>query len=188
MIDRGGQLAAPVWLHSAETPMKTGFRRRAVHATCCLVLAHAPTCRAVPPPPEADSTAVPATMSSDSLTIALDAPATLSAGRSDSITIRLTNRTDRTLDLSLRGRDITFDLIVSREDGTVIWRRLEGEVVPAILRLEQLAPRAELVLEATWDGRDQAGRPLPPGNYGLRGEVLTETAPLVTPERRLRIE
>jgi hypothetical protein len=127
-------------------------------------------------------------MSSDSLTIVLDAPATLAAGRTASITIRLANRTDRTLDLSLRGREIAFDLIVSREDGTVIWRRLEGEVVPAILRLEQLAPGTELVLEATWDGRDQAGRPVPPGSYTLRGEILTDAAPLVPPEHRFRIE
>jgi hypothetical protein len=77
---------------------------------------------------------------------------------------------------------------VSREDGALVWRRLEGEVVPAILRLEQLAPGAELALEAIWDGRDQAGRVLPPGSYSLRGEVLTDGTPLVTPEHWFRIE
>lgn len=168
--------------------MRAGFSRRDVYAAVCLVLANATTCRDTPPPPRADSTAVPTAMSSDSLAITLDAPATLAAGRSVIITIRLTNRTDRTLDLSLRGREIVFDLIVSREDGAVVWRRLEGEMIPAILRLEQLAPGAELVLEATWDGRDQRGRPLPSGNYALRGEVLTDAAPLATPERRFRIE
>jgi hypothetical protein len=169
--------------------MKAGFSRRDVYAAVCLVVANATTCRDTPPPPEADSSPpAPTTVSSDSLAITLDAPATLAAGRSTTITIRLTNRTDRTLDLSLRGREIVFDLIVSRDDGAVVWRRLEGEVVPAILRLEQLAPGAELVLEATWDGRDQRGRPLPPGNYALRGEVLTDGATLVTPERRFRIE
>jgi hypothetical protein len=169
--------------------MKTGSRGPAVYATCCLVLANATTCRDTPPPPEGDSSPpAPTTVSSDSLAIALEAPAALAGGRSAIITIRLTNPTDRTLDLSLRGREIAFDLIVSREDGTVVWRRLEGEVVPAILRLEQLAPGGELALEAIWDGRDQRGRTLLPGNYALRGEVLTDAAPLATPQRRFRIE
>ncbi len=169
--------------------MKAGFRRPALYATWCLALADATTCRDTPPPPEADtSPPAPTTVSSDTLTIALDAPATLPGSHTATITIRLTNPTDRTLELALRGREIVFDLIVSREDGVVVWRRLEGEVVPAILRLEQLAPGAQLSLEATWDGRDQRGRPLPPGNYLLRGEVLTDGAPLVTPEQRFRVE
>ena len=93
--------------------MKTGSRRPVTYGLFCLVLANATTCRDTPPPPEADSSPpASTTVSSDSLAITLDAPATLAAGPSATITIRLTNQTDRTLDLSLRGREIVCDLIV----------------------------------------------------------------------------
>lgn len=132
---------------------------------------------------EADET--PAT--SDSLRLRLETPERVTAGEAVPMTLRAENVTDGPVELHLRGREIVFDLVVTRSDGTVAWRRLEGEVVPAILRLETLPAGEALVLEATWDQRANDGSPVAPGVYTVRGELLTEAEPLVTPTDTLRI-
>lgn len=103
------------------------------------------------------------------------------------ITLRVENVGSRPLDLYLRGRTIAFDLVVSRPDGTVIWRRLHDEMIPAILRLETLAPGAALELEDVWDQRSNDGELVTPGDYLVHGELLSEEQPLVTPAEPLRI-
>jgi hypothetical protein len=125
---------------------------------------------------------------SDSLRLSLDLPRTIRAGAAVPISVRVENTTDRTLDLYLRGRTIAFDLVVSDEGGEIVWRRLEGEVIPAILRIEPLPAGESLTLEATWDQRTNAGDPVDPGMYTVRGELLTESDPLATPTERFRIE
>jgi len=64
---------------------------------------------------------------------------------------------------------------------------LEGEFVQAILRIETLAPGGTLELNATWNQRSNTGERVQPGAYTVRGELLTEGAPLVTAEVPLRI-
>lgn len=123
----------------------------------------------------------------DSLKILLDAPDTVRAGEPVPVTIRVQNISDRPLDLYLRGRTIAFDVIVTGSDGTVVWRRLADEVIPAILRLETLGPGETLELTDTWDQRSNAGQAVSPGGYTVRGEILAEGEPLVTPTRPLRI-
>lgn len=140
----------------------------------------------VTPQPSASETAVAATPS-DSLRLWLDAPAEVRAGEPVPITLRAENITERSLDLYLTGRTIAFDLTVTDEDGAVVWRRLEDEVIPAILRLETLEPGETLELEDTWEQRSNDGEPVAPGAYTVRGEILTEEEPLVTPEAPLRI-
>lgn len=103
------------------------------------------------------------------------------------ITVRAENITARSLDLYLTGRPIAFDLIVTDLTGAVVWRRLEGEVIAAALRIETLAPGDTLELTDTWDQRTNAGEPVVPGAYTVRGEILAEDQPLVTPSRTLRI-
>lgn len=125
---------------------------------------------------------------SDSLHLWLELPNRVRAGEPVPIALRVKNVTDRPLELHLTGRTIAFDLIVALEDGTVVWRRLEGEVIPAILRLETLGPGETLTLEETWDQRSNAGETVGPGTYTVRGELLTEGEPLVAPSVSLRIE
>ena len=124
---------------------------------------------------------------SDSLRLSLDLPDRARPGETVPMTFRVENVTDRTLSLHLTGREIAFDIIVERTDGTTVWRRLEGEVVRSILRLETLEPGQALTLEAAWDQHSDAGDPVPPGQYRVRGELLTEGESLLSPPRPLRI-
>lgn len=137
---------------------------------------------AVVPPQDA-----PPPSLSDSLSLALTLPKGVGAGQSVAITLVVENVTDRSLDLYLRGRTIAFDLIVTAPDGAVVWRRLEGDVIPAILRIETLPPGGRLELSDEWDQRTNAGRPVASGEYLVRGELLTEAEPLVSPTGRLRV-
>jgi hypothetical protein len=118
--------------------------------------------------------------SSDSLRLQLQAPADAAAHSPVSFRLRAENTTDRTLELYLRGREIAFDIVVLDERGGEVWRRLEGAVIPAILRLEPLAPGAALELGTEWDGA-------PPGDYTAHAELLTDGAPLRTPSVHLRL-
>lgn len=136
-----------------------------------------------PSAPEAD---VPATVS-DSLRLWLEVPDEVRAGDSVPIALRVENVSDEPIDLHLRGRTIAFDLVVAGADGEVAWSRLEGEVIPAILRVETLGSGERLELEDTWDQRSNAGEAVAPGDYSVRGELLTEGEPLSTPSVPLRI-
>lgn len=124
---------------------------------------------------------------SDSLRLELDVPAEARVGLPLPITLRVENAGDRPIDLYLRGRTIAFDIVVRREDGEVVWRRLEHEVIPAILRLETLAPRQVLELHTEWNLETGTGSPVPPGSYVVQGTLLTEGPELSTPLVTLRV-
>jgi hypothetical protein len=110
----------------------------------------------------------------DSLSFRVEAPATAPAGEPVPIVLRLTNRTARALTLTLQGRPLAYDVSVITEQGVTVWRRLEGEVVTAILALRTLAPGASLTFEAVWNGQDH-GRPARPGRYRVEGRLPTDT-------------
>jgi hypothetical protein len=131
-------------------------------------------------------TGVSATQS-DSLELSLEVPQQVRAGDPVRLTIRVENTSGRTLDLYLRGREIAFDVIVSNVTGDVVWRRLEDELLQAILRIETLQAGATLELSTTWNQRTSAGEPAPPGMYAARGQVLTEADPLNTTDVPFRI-
>ena len=117
----------------------------------------------------------------DRLRLRLDVPERVRAGEPVAVVIRVENVGDSPLELYLRGRTIAFDVIVSSAAGLPVWRRLYGEIVPAILRLETMAPGATLELVHGWDQRTNEGDAVAPGVYGVRGELLTDAEPLVTP-------
>jgi hypothetical protein len=151
----------------------------------------APERAAAPPPAQlaADTPAeAPVTVTSnDSLRLHLDMPGEVAVGEAVPITVRAENITDRTIDLYLTGRPIAWDVIITDATQTMVWRRLEGEIIAAALRIETLAPGDSLVLSGEWDQQRRDGRAVPPGTFTVRAEILTETEPLVTPARELRI-
>jgi hypothetical protein len=125
---------------------------------------------------------------SDSLRVETVAPSRVRAGEPVPITLRLINTTSKPLTLYLRGRTIAFDLTVTRANGEVVWRRLEGETVPAILQVKELAPGEVLELEDTWDQATKLEEPASPGNYTVQGAVLTDQPePIWTPAVPVRI-
>ena len=103
------------------------------------------------------------------------------------ITLRVINSGAGPLELSLLGRSPVFAITVSRLDGDVVWRRLEGETAPMILQLRTLAPGETLALHDDWDQRTNRGKLVELGDYVVEGALLTDGQPLRTPEASLRI-
>lgn len=106
--------------------------------------------------------------------VTLHAPRTATVGTAIPIIMRIENKSDAPLELYLRGRKATYDFLVTASGGDVVWRRLEGEVVQAILRLEVLGPGQILEFRDSWDQRDNAGELVAPGAYTIRGTVLSD--------------
>jgi hypothetical protein len=141
--------------------------------------------RFLPPPILPDAALME--LAPDSLGLDLVLPPRVRAGEPVPITLRVQNRTERALDLYLRGRSITFDVVVARPSGEVAWQRLEDEIIPAIVHLRMLAPNEQLELETVWDQRTNKGKPVEPGEYTARGLLLVEGDPPETTLVPLRI-
>lgn len=142
-----------------------------------------------PGPTVAGASATPPTtsMANDSLRLILELPDSVEAGRDVPMTLLATNPTDRPLDLYLTSEPPAFDLTVTDSAGEVVWRRLEGEILTMVLRLETLEPGGTLSLSDVWDQRDAEGAPVPPGTFTVRGELLTEQGPVPTKPQTLTI-
>lgn len=110
----------------------------------------------------------------DSLEISLSAPSQACAGDHVPITIMVRNRQARTAGLASVGPDITFDIVIVRDDA-LVWRRLEGQTIPLSLQIRMLEPGASIVLTDTWHATVDAGV------YALRGRIPTDAEPLETP-------
>jgi hypothetical protein len=123
----------------------------------------------------------------DSLRLDLLLEPRVRAGEPVPIRLRAQNVTQRALDLYLRGRTITFDVVIAHAAGDVVWRRLEGEIIPAIVHLRPLAPGERLEVETVWDQRTKDGRAVEAGEYVVHGLLLVEGEPLRTPPKSLTI-
>lgn len=102
-----------------------------------------------------------------------------------SLIFTVENRGNRFVELTLRGRP-AHDFVVSKPDGTEIWRWAHGKTVQPLLIPKILNPGDYLRFEAKWDQRDNEGRPVPLAHYVVRG--LLNVAPdkqLKTPPTRL---
>ena len=116
-----------------------------------------------------------ATVPADSPKVELDVAREVSAGTPVSMTLRVTNTSDRPLQLYLRGRPIAFDLVVRRGDGTVVWRKLAGAMIAMVLQLKTLAPGETLELKDVWRQKTTDGSPAEPGDYTVTGSLLTDS-------------
>lgn len=110
----------------------------------------------------------------EGVVVAVEVPTSVAVGNPVPIKVRLSNTTSSPQDLYLRGREITFDIAVTDSAGDAVWRRLEGEVIQAIIQLRTLAPNETIELTHTWDQRSQRGERVPPGRYTLRANILTD--------------
>lgn len=163
-------------------PRRSGLHnaaRRAPHAAACALALAAPTWTG--------STTVSTPAPSDSLALILLVPDSVRAGEPVRFTLRVQNRSQRALDLYLRGRTPTLDVVLTDTAGAVVWRRFEGQVIPAIVHLRTLGPGEQFELEATWDQRTAPGTWATPGSYTARGLLLAEGEPLASPAAPFRI-
>ena len=169
------------------------MRRRVFVAAHAVVALVALACRPVPnegvdtsaaataTPPPRSVAAIP-----DSVGLELVLPSSVRLGEAVPFTLRVQNLTARPLDLYLRGRESTFDVVVARR-GDVVWRRLEGEIIPAIVHVRALAPGASFELTAEWDQRTREGTLVSPGEYTAKGLLIGEGNPLTTTTQAFRI-
>jgi Intracellular proteinase inhibitor len=110
----------------------------------------------------------------DSIRFQVVVPDSVSLGEPVPITLRLTNRTHRTVTLYLQGRPIAFDVTVHAKDGSIVWRRLHGKVVSAILAVRHLEPGGTLEFEELWPQVTNRGDPVSPGEYTVTGALSTD--------------
>lgn len=103
----------------------------------------------------------------DSLRFDVIAPAAVRLGSAVPITLRLTNVSDHAVEAHFLGREIAFDIVVTRADETVVWQRLARQAVPSILQVRMLAPGEVLEWRDEW-------RPAAPGRYRLEGVLPSD--------------
>jgi hypothetical protein len=115
-------------------------------------------------------------------------PAHVHVGEEVPITLRLTNMSHLPVTAYLQGRPVTFDVIISRADSSVVWRRLEGSFVSAVLQVRTLAPGESLELRETWSQRNSSGGLVAPGEYLVTGVVPTDPPAKLQTSVPLRIE
>jgi Intracellular proteinase inhibitor len=122
------------------------------------------------------------------LALHLEAPVQARAGEKIRFKLKVKNTSGRALDQPLAGQP-PHDFVVTRTDGTELWRWSRGEVVRDVLELKTFQAGEEVLFEAEWNQRGNDGRPLPPGRYAVRG-VLNADPPekLETKPRPLVIE
>ena len=132
-----------------------------------------------PAPPGLDSAAV-TVLVGDSLQVALD----VRSEGSVRFMLQVRNVAPRQVALLLRGRSPTLDVEVRRAGGEIIWRRLEGEVVQAIVQVRVLEPGEVLQVAAEWDRRLSGGGSAAPGAYEAAALLLLEEGGLAAPVTR----
>lgn len=106
--------------------------------------------------------------------LSLSAPARVGPGEPVPVAVRVSNTNTDPLELYLRGRRPTLDIVVRDSAGGIVWRRLHGEVIPAIVHVMVLQPGASFELRGEWDQATVAGTPVSPGVYQVRGELLID--------------
>ena len=122
-----------------------------------------------------------------SLTVSLLAPDAVPSGNDLSFEVVLRNETDDTVVAHLHGREIVWDVVVTDSAGEVLWQRLSGAIIPAILRLDTFAPGESRRFHTTWDRRDPEGRRVGPGTYFAKARVPSDAGDLLSPEVVIRI-
>lgn len=110
----------------------------------------------------------------DALALTLTSVPAVRSGGSVVLTLRVGNPTAGVARLPLfASHGYAFDPVVQAADGREVWRRLPGRFAGTADELV-LAPGAHAELTAVWDLRDRHGRPVPPGEYRVRGRLLRE--------------
>lgn len=122
----------------------------------------------------------------EGLNASLEAPDVVECGCRVMFRLAVTNSSSRSVDLHLRGRKPTLDIVVSNARGDIVWHRLAGSAIPASLQLHTLAAGETLTVSAIWDPRRDHEMPSA-GSYAVSASLLTEGPAIEAPARQLRI-
>jgi hypothetical protein len=100
----------------------------------------------------------------------------------------VTNAGRTPLTLQLLGRTPTADFRISDSRGRLVWSRLRGQTLLGALRLFPLDAGKSLPFREVWNQRTDAGHQVVPGEYLVRGVLLTDDPEgLPSPPARLLI-
>jgi hypothetical protein len=100
------------------------------------------------------------------LELLLDAPAAVRAGEEVPVAVTLVNRGAAPASVAA----VQPDLVVTRADGGEVWRRSRHEPA-AQTASTTLRPQEMRGSGYAWNQRDDAGRPVPAGEYRIRAEA-----------------
>lgn len=93
--------------------------------------------------------------------------------------IRVVNTSSTPVQLYFTGREITVDLLILDDQGLSL-RKLDGQPLQAILRLETLGAGDTLTVRDAWHF-ERAGR------YSVTAMLLGEAAPYIAPARVIEV-
>jgi hypothetical protein len=120
--------------------------------------------------------------------IDLSVPGDVRRGEAVPIKVRIVNRSAESVEVYLRGRTITVDVVVTAEGGQQIWSSIGDDVVPGIIQFRRFAPREAIDTTLTWHQMTSEGTPAPSGDYLVQALLLTdEPEPLRSSAVRLRV-
>jgi hypothetical protein len=109
-------------------------------------------------------------------------------GKAVPITLRLSNPGPKSATVYLQGRPTAFDIVITRADGTPVWRRLNRAVIGSILQVRVLPPGDAIELTERWSQQDDRGQAVPAGEYRVTGVLPTDPpSEMRTQTVRLRI-
>jgi len=113
------------------------------------------------------------------LVLLLDLPPAVRAGEEVTIAVTLANRGAAPVEVG----SISPDVVVTRDDGSEVWRRSRHEPPPAspATPASALRPNEMRGSGYAWNQRDDTGQPVPPGTYRVRAE---SAAPKLASEPR----
>ena len=101
------------------------------------------------------------------LDVSLAVPRSARVGERVPIRLRLTNTGDRPVDAHFLGRTVTFDIVVTSDDGSVVWRRLGEGTGQSILQIRTLAPGETLEWSDAWVPKSS-------GRYRIQGVLPSD--------------
>jgi hypothetical protein len=117
------------------------------------------------PPPVADYSL---------FSLELRLPARVEPGRAVPMELWIRNESDRPAYLGVGDSATTFDLVVRKRDGTVVWNRMLNREALLVLMEHTVAPGQAIGFSDTWSQRSNDGALAGPGEYEVLGRVDTQ--------------
>ena len=73
-----------------------------------------------------------------------------------------------------------YDVTAAGADNKVVWDWSKGKTFTQGISRLALQPGQKQIFLVTWNGKDDAGKPVPPGSYTLTGRLLSNNGPAIT--------